>query len=216
MGGEMSYRYLDANGPAAAPFRYELTTTTYIIYAPPGSLAVTIYSRTTGAPLSTVIMRNPTSSPATTHSGPAGCAVIGPSQRFVINKFVGVVELPMSSDGYYAVTSQAARNATTNLFRSDSESLILYVSMTPPLIPNHSPVFSDTAVAIVCQNDTTITLNNAFDADGDRLTYAFGSPYGRLANSGTTFPPLPNSMAYNAGYSTAAPFGTGAGNFAIL
>ena len=30
LGGVMSYRYLDANGPAAAPFRYELTVTFYI------------------------------------------------------------------------------------------------------------------------------------------------------------------------------------------
>ncbi len=29
LGGEMSYRYLDANGPAGNPFRYEITVTIY-------------------------------------------------------------------------------------------------------------------------------------------------------------------------------------------
>jgi hypothetical protein len=29
LGSEMTYRYLDANGPAAAPLRYEITVTVY-------------------------------------------------------------------------------------------------------------------------------------------------------------------------------------------
>ena len=238
LGGEMSYRYLDATGPATAPFRYELTATFYInglqgggVAGPLGNLPVAIYNRTTGARLSmttvnyptlagtSIDLRNPTNSRVISPSVPAGCAVVGPSQPFIINKFVGIVNLPVSFDGYYAVASPAARNYTlTNLNApaTSGQPLTLYVSMAPPLISNRSPVFSDTAVAIVCQNDTTITLNNAFDADGDRLVYSFGSPYGQQSNNGATFPPLPQPVPYFAGYSTANPFGTGTGNFATI
>ena len=238
LGGEMSYRYLDALGPALAPFRYELTATFYInglqganVAGPLGNLPVAIYNRTTGARLlmttanyptlqgNNVDLRNPTNSRVISPSVPTGCAVVGPSQPFIVNKFVGVVNLPVSFDGYYAVASPSARNYTLTNLNAPSTSgqpLTLYVSMAPPLISNHSPVFSDTAVAIVCQNDTTITLNNAFDADGDRLVYSFGSPYGHPANNGITFPPLPQPVPYNPGYSTAAPFGMGPGNFATI
>ncbi|GAC1591587.1 MAG: hypothetical protein NVS3B25_11180 [Hymenobacter sp.] len=237
LGGEMSYRYLDANGPAAAPFRYELTATFYInglqgqgIASPLTNLPVSLYNRTTGARLlmttvnyptvtgGDVNLLNPVNSRVISPSVPAGCAVVGPSQPFIINRFRGVVNLPVSFDGYYAVASPAARNYTlTNLNapQNAAQPLTLYVSLAPPLIPNRSPVFSDTAVAIVCQNDTTITLNNAFDPDGDRLVYSFGSPYGQRT-SVNSFPPLPQPVPYLPGYSTPAPFGTGAGNFATI
>jgi len=245
LGGEMSYRYLDANGPAAAPFRYELTATFYInglqgggVAPPLTNLPVAIYNRTTGARLimvagvnyptvttpqqgqpNNVDLRNPNNSGVITPRVPTGCAVVGPSQPFIINRFVAVVNLPVSFDGYYAVATPAARNytlANLNAPATNGQPLTLYVSMAPPLVYNRSPVFSDTAVAIVCQNDTTITLNNAFDADGDRLVYSFGTPYGTLSNGGNTFPPLPQPVGYNPGFSLANPFGAGPGNFATI
>ncbi len=237
LGGEMSYRYLDASGPATAPFRYEMTVTFYInglqgqnVAGPLRNLPVSIYNRTSGARISMTTVNypnimggdvnliNPTNSRVISPSVPMGCAVVGPSQPFIINKFVAVINLPVSFDGYYAVASPAARNYTlTNLDapQSNAQPLTLYVSMAPPLIYNRSPVFSDTAVAIVCQNDTTITLNNAYDPDGDRLVYSFGTPYGKLVNP-NSFPPLPNPVPYAAGYSLANPFGAGAGNFASI
>ena len=237
LGGELSYRYLDDSGPAAAPFRYELTATFYInglsgggVAPPLTNLPVSLYNRTTGARLlmttvnyptvtgSDVNLQNPVNSRVISPSVPAGCAVVGPSQPFIINKFVGIINLPVSFDGYYAVAGPSARNYTlTNLNAplGNAQPLTLYVSMAPPLIPNRSPVFSDTAVAIVCQNDTTISLNNAFDPDGDRLVYSFGSPYGQRSGS-ASFPPLPQPVPYYAGFSTANPFGTGAGNFATI
>ena len=237
LGGEMSYRYLDANGPVAAPFRYQLTATFYInglqganVAGPLANLPVSIYNRTTGARIimttvnyptvngGDVNLTNPVNSKVISPSVPAGCAVVGPSQPFIINRFVGIINLPVSFDGFYAVASPSARNYTlTNLNapQNAGQPLTLYVSMAPPLIPNRSPVFSDTAVAIVCQNDTTLSLNNAFDPDGDRLVYSFGSPYGRRTNA-ITFPPLPQPVPYFPGYSAANPFGTGPGNFASI
>ncbi|SFQ03215.1 gliding motility-associated C-terminal domain-containing protein [Hymenobacter arizonensis] len=229
LGGEMNYRYLDANGPAGNPFRYEITVTIYSnglytvgnpngIAAYPNFAQVEIYNQTTGsrigtytAPRQGVANPQPVLPPV-----PAGCAVIGPNQPFYLLKYVQVVNLPVSFDGYYAVYSVQARNNTvTNIRDPGNTPLTLFVSMAPPLIPNSSPVFSDTAVAIVCQNDTTITLNNAFDADGDRLVYSFGSPYGQRTNV-NSMPPLPPPVAYNSAYSAINPFGAGAGNFATI
>ena len=240
LGGEMSYRYLDATGPAATPFRYEITLTVYSnglytnanpngIAAPPTSAPIDIYNRTTGVRIAgfTFNRTSPTPTnanlpPPVSPPVPLGCAVSGPSQPFYLCKYVQTVNLPVSFDGYYAVYSVGARNNTLTNINNPSGGvggnvpLTLYVSMAPPLIYNRSPVFSDTAVAIVCQNDTTISLNNAFDPDGDRLVYSFGTPYGFLTNNGTTFPPLPQPVPYFPAYTAANPFGTGAGNFATI
>ncbi|MEJ7659063.1 MAG: hypothetical protein WKG07_05260 [Hymenobacter sp.] len=75
-------------------------------------------------------------------------------------------------------------DVTNSITAGNNQPLTLYTTLAPPLLPNRSPVFSDTAVAIVCQNDTTITLNNAVDPDGDRLVYSFGAPYGAFADIG--------------------------------
>ncbi|WP_046244735.1 gliding motility-associated C-terminal domain-containing protein [Hymenobacter terrenus] len=240
LGGEMSYRYLDANGPAASPFRYEITVTLYSNglwfsnpagYAPPPTLAqVDFYNRTTGTKVQTVVIQRTSPNgnsnfnlpPPIAPAVPVGCTVQGPSQPFYLCKYVQTVNLPVSFEGYYAVYSVSARNnSLTNINNPNSGGggnvpLTLYVSMAPPLITNRSPVFSDTAVAIVCNNDTTITLNNAVDPDGDRLVYSFGTPYGFLNNGGFTFPPLPQTVPYFPGFSAATPFGPGAGNFALI
>ena len=241
LGGEMSYRYLDANGPAASPFRYEITVNVYYnglytvanpngIAAPPAQIRIDIYNKT----ITPTVPPNPQTNLLLTVTAPRqgplgnpvypltpqGCAVQGPSQPFYLVKYVQTVNLPVSFDGYYAVFSLAARNTTlTNISNTGGNGgtvpLTLYVSMAPPLISNRSPVFSDTAVAIVCQNDTTISLNNAVDPDGDRLVYSFGTPYGTVTNP-ILFPPLPQPVPYNATFSGTAPFGPGAGNFAII
>jgi len=245
LGGEMTYRYLDANGPAAAPVRYEITVTIYNnsnpgAAAPNTAAVVGIYNPTTGAKIQLVQGTNVlvgsgasvtggslnittyTISPVLQPAIPAGCTVSGPAQPFRLQKFTAIVNLPVTFDGYYAVFTRSARNVdVTNIDTSgNNQPLTLYTTLAPALRPNRSPVFSDTAVAIVCQGDTTISLNNAVDADGDRLVYAFGSPYGLFPSSGgnlpSTFPPLPNAITYYNGYAPATPFGTGTGNFALL
>jgi gliding motility-associated-like protein len=226
LGGEMSYRYLDATGPAANPFRYEITVSMYSnglypndpnIAQPNPSISLNIYNRTNGAqiPGNFTAQRGALGNPIRPYV-PPGCSVIGPNQPFYLVKYVQTVNLPLSFDGYYAVFSLNARNAgLINIANSGSQNLTLYVSMAPPLLPNRSPVFSDTAVAIVCQNDTTISLNSAVDADGDRLVYSFGTPYSQLTNP-TTTPPTFQNITYNNTYSVTAPFGQGPGNFAII
>ncbi|WP_201982051.1 T9SS type B sorting domain-containing protein [Hymenobacter rubidus] len=231
LGGEMSYRYLDANGPAASPFRYEVTVNIYSnglypttpgITGPPATAPITVYSRTSGAGGAVLGNYSPArqgvlGNPIAPHV-PAGCAVVGPSQPFYLCRYVQIVTVPFAADGYYAVFSLGARNNDIdNINNSGGQNLVLSVSMATPLIYNRSPVFSDTAVAIVCQNDTTLTLNNAYDADGDRLVYSFGTPYGGLNVTAST-PPVFNfqPVPYKPNFSATAPFGPGAGNFALL
>jgi gliding motility-associated-like protein len=246
LGGEMTYRYLDSNGPAAAPVHYELTVTIYNNALPgaanPNTDAlVGIYDLATGEKIRLVSglnvltgsgavvnngsfdITNYTISRVLTPSLPAGCTVQGPAQPFRLQKFTAQVYLPATSlSGFYAVFTRSARNTdiTNTATTGNNQPLTLYCTLAPPLRPNRSPVFSDTAVAIVCQGDTTITLNNAVDADGDRLVYSFGAPYSTFPSSGgglpSTFPPLPNSLTYYPGFSVANPFGTGPGNFALL
>jgi gliding motility-associated-like protein len=250
LGGEMTYRYLDATGPVTAPFRYELTV---IIYnncnagaaAPNTNAVIGLYDQATGAKLALTSTNYATTTVAagdgipaqtgvmniTTYTisdcmsphVPAGCTVTGPSQPFRLQTFVGVVNLPASTSGYYAVFSRSARNTDiTNIASVNNQTaLTLYATIAPQLRVNHSPVFADTAVAIICQNDTTVTLNNASDADGDRLVYSFGTPYSGFSTGNGVVPtglftPPPPSVTYNTSYSSTNPFGSGAGNFALL
>ncbi|GAB3634954.1 hypothetical protein GCM10027422_05440 [Hymenobacter arcticus] len=249
LGGEMTYRYLDANGPAIAPLRYELTVTLYnncsattspdpFTLRPSASIG--IYDQATNARVVLTLdnydntqtyarQEGMMSIPQTSVSAclssavPPGCTIIGPSLPYRVQKFIGVVNLPRSAKGYYALFTDGNRNNdVTNLFMPGAQALTLYVAMQPPQLPNHSPVFSDVAVAVICAGDTTILLNNAVDADGDRLTYTFGQPYGIVGGLGVlplgSFTPKPPELAYapSNGYSAATPFGTTAGNFAAL
>jgi gliding motility-associated-like protein len=238
LGGEMTYRYLDANGPAGAPLRYELTVTVYNncgstgIAQPKAVARVAVYSQATGSMVALTAVNSQyaqfdgtLSIPSTSLSEcisppiPPGCTITGVSQPYRLQKFVDIVNLPEASSGYYAMFTDNARNVdVTNLFRPNEQAMTLYVSMSPPTIPNSSPVFSDIAVAIICANDTTFLLNNAVDADGDRLVYSFGQPYALTTTLPRYFAPPPPLATYNTGfgYSATTPFGTAAGNFATL
>jgi len=243
LGGEMTYRYLDANGPAAAPLRYEITVAVYNNCGNAAirtAAAVGIYEQSTGA---RVVLTSVNYLYTATNSGqsgmmnipqtslsacvqpaiPPGCTISGVSQPYQLQKFVAVVNLPASATGYYALFTDGNRNVDiTNLFNAGGQALTLYTALAPPALPNHSPVFSDLAVAIICANDTTYLLNNAVDADGDRLVYSFGQPYGTTNGLGVLptlgFTPPPPILGYTAGfgYAAATPFGTTTGNFAEL
>lgn len=238
LGGEMTYRYLDAQGPSGVPLRYEITVTVYNncgaagIAQPKPQALVAIYNQGTGAKLllatansAYATARGEMSIPQTSISDciappiPPGCTVTGISQPYRLQRFVAIVNLPASSAGYYALFSDSARNTDiTNLFAPGNQPLTLYVALLPPAIPNSAPVFSDVAVAVICANDTTFLLNNAVDADGDRLVYSFGQPYAQQGGPPAFFTPLPPLAAYNvgAGYASSTPFGTTPGNFASI
>ncbi|WP_152559907.1 hypothetical protein, partial [Hymenobacter sp. IS2118] len=148
LGGEMSYRYLDANGPAGAPFRYEITVSIYSnglynVANPNSGIApypefaeVEIYNSDATANYIgrfRALRQGPPNPQPVLPPIPLGCAVAGPYQPFYLLRYVQTVNLPASSVGYYAVYSVQARNNTiTNIFDPGQQPLTLYVSMAPP------------------------------------------------------------------------------------
>ena len=234
LAGELTYRYIDSNGPAAAPLRYEITVTVYnnclasdSPVAPYTSATVGIYNQATGAKIvlttanysgavaGNLVIPQTTLSNCISPNIPTGCTITGPSQPYKLQKFIALVNLPTqpAGQGYNVVFSESSRNTgITNLVGSSGLYLELYTTMTPPAIFNRSPVFANTAVAVICANDTSYYLNNAIDADGDRLEYAFGQPFSAALPAGNSpFSPPPTVVPYAAGYSAGAPFGTGRG-----
>ncbi|TGE28103.1 T9SS type B sorting domain-containing protein [Hymenobacter metallicola] len=261
VGGEMSYKYLDANGSPATPFRYRITVLLYINWectnsadvsnVPDGrcNIFVNIYDKQNGLRLNSgqaaqsfncaqvscpgrpsQIDNQPAGSyrlpritnPSITPPLPGGCSLPGgPPPPVRLCRYEAIVELPRSFDGYYVVYTDGTRNRSiNNLLQPDNQNQTIFVDMAPPLLPNTSPTFSDTAVVVICQGDTSIVVNNAVDPDGDRLIYSFSTPYnipGPIGGSPpNSFGPPPPSVTYIAGYSATAPFGPGSGNYAFL
>ncbi|RTQ48164.1 gliding motility-associated C-terminal domain-containing protein [Hymenobacter gummosus] len=224
VGGEMTYRYLGASGNSANPFRYRVTVLIYVnarttqpnqSSVPLGRPFITVnfFNKSQNGALIRSVNINQLSNPLIV---PPGCGT-NSAVQIRLCRYEADVDLPVSFDGYYATYTDGTRNAgITNLRNpSDSQQQTIYMEMAPPLLPNSSPTFSDTAVAIVCQGDTSLFLNNAVDPDGDRLIYSFSTPYDRLANP-SQFTPPPIAVTYANGFSPTAPFGTGPGNFASL
>ncbi|HSI91518.1 MAG TPA: hypothetical protein VK927_10410, partial [Adhaeribacter sp.] len=222
-GGEVKYQFLDANGTTPGrPYRYRVT---YLIYwncgtgAAPANPTINVgfYAKSTtpGAPATPIpsisgsFTFNRVFGPPINPPIPAGCTVtISQCVQLII--YEKVVDLPPSIAGYYTIYSVAARNnGIDNLQNSGGENLTLYADMGPTFRFNNSPVFTDTAVAIVCSGDTATIINNATDPDGDRLIYSFNQPY---SGSGPNFPP--STVDYASGYSVSQPFG--AGGYAFL
>jgi len=213
LGGEMTYKYLDATGPASAPHRYQITL---IVYNDcnagslmPSSYAIGIYDQSTGTRLLTVNSPEVTPRPlCKLPTVPPGCTITGGQLPYIKQTFVTTVNLPNSSDGYYAMWTSSARNTgIVNLLNAGNQSLTLQCTMAPPSLPNSSPVFVNEAVANICINDTTYILNNAVDADGDILTYSLGNPYGNALPN--PYAP-PTQLAYAGGgtqYNAQNPLG---------
>ena len=224
LGGEMTYKYLDATGPTAAPYRYEITL---FVYNNCNNLAIrdyadiAIYDQGTGNQLTltttnyynifggNVRIPEPLPRPAcTTPFVPIGCTVTGGNSVYLKQKFVAIVNLPNSTQGFYAAWTDNARTAGILNIQANNENMTLYCTMSPPSLPNSSPVFINDAVSNICVNDTTYILNNAVDADGDQLVYSFGNPFGGTGLPAPPFTPPPTPIAYNSGYNVQNPLGT--------
>ncbi|RZK29951.1 MAG: hypothetical protein EOO63_07920, partial [Hymenobacter sp.] len=234
LGGEMTYKYLNANGPAGNTLRYEVTLIVYntCVAANNGlirsSYPVGIYMQDSGAKLNLTTANNSSASGGnmyvqevssrvcTTPNVPQGCAIPAVQQPYIKQTFVGIVNLPNTEVGYYAAWTWGARNRNiVNIGGANSEQydLGLYCTLAPPTLPNSSPQFVRDAVANICQGDTSYILNNAVDPDGDELVYTFGNPYTSPAGYSNQPPPspfiapLPLIPFTNAGYNVLNPLG---------
>ncbi len=234
-GGELRYRFVDFDfSNPTRPARYEITFSIYTNCGPNsnvpdgrGVIGLEIYDRETGIQIqdpdnpSGVQVQNPqgTAQPGTfplfpiatpiiTPTPPAGCNITAGCIRLV--QYSAIVNLPISPDGYYGVYTDRTRNATVvNLDAPDQQGQYLYVLIPSPILDNQSPIFSDTVSSLLCAGpDTTFLINNAFDPDGDQLTYRFIAPYDRSDAPNGTFDI--NSVVpvnYAQGFSQTQPFG---------
>jgi gliding motility-associated-like protein len=131
-----------------------------------------------------------------------------------------LVDLPISSFGYYVKWEVCCRNTQVNLRDGQGGQPDIgqtYQTVIPPsAVRNSSPFFRDVPVPYICLNDTTEVSNYAIDADGDSLVYKLVTPWFG-GSSNTNYPgctgapykapePIPGSD-YETGYSGAEPFG---------
>jgi gliding motility-associated-like protein len=214
MGGEITYLYLDRNGPVDAPYRYKIKLNIYsncdtnsqfkqgildpipinIYYASDGSLDTTYYF------YATVTDITPTLPPGCSASGLAGVCVKQNTVEQIIN-------LPLSFSGFYVEYNSCCRNASiVNLSNPGGTGNIFYTFIPATINRNSSPQFNDIPVPYICLNDTNTILNSAFDPDGDQLIYSFARPYDGDQNIHSNFNPSPALANYNSGFSFTQPF----------
>ncbi len=158
-----------------------------------------------------------TSDSVITSPPPVGCNISAGCARVV--NYTAIVELPIAgvSQGFHVVYADNARNnsvVNVSVGPMGQSPQVLEIDLPRPTaaFANTSPIFSDVPVPLICAGDTVTIINNAFDAEGDRLVYNFYAPYGSpgpVELSGlATYQPL-TPVTYAGGYSFSEPFGPG-------
>ncbi|NNJ55357.1 MAG: gliding motility-associated C-terminal domain-containing protein [Bacteroidia bacterium] len=137
--------------------------------------------------------------------------------------YEGEIELAPYNAGYHLTFVRCCRNLQKNIppsSGSPNQGQTYYCYIPSHIYENSSPVFSGVPSPYMCVNDTTDFLFNAFDPDGDDLTYRLVRPFqgGDLSTVGAMpDPPATLSLPitpiyYNAGYTETKPFGTANGS----
>ncbi|MCB9189350.1 MAG: gliding motility-associated C-terminal domain-containing protein [Flavobacteriales bacterium] len=228
VGGSIGYEYI---GKFGANYRYKITLITYTDCGPTSQIPdpedpiqpVGIYEHdvqndpTAGGNKNFLmdLQLNLISTQTIEPDQPSSCS-IGASTCINKGVYEATVDLPLNFTGYHVVYERCCRNGSiVNLIPDESMAFYCYVS--PPLLGNSSPVFTDDPVPFLCVGDTTTILNSAYDPDGDLLTFSFVTPYDGEANNGNPAPAPQNpflvwpiqNVTYAGGYSMAQPFGAG-------
>jgi gliding motility-associated-like protein len=195
LGGELTYKYLDANGPAGTPWRYEIMLRTYYnptTDPPEQPLPLRIYLSNSGV-VQIVGLRRVSS---TTLTLPTQLDCGAPPPPIAVGLYVVTVNLP-ANGGFHAECATGDRVAgLVNVVSSQGVGMRLSVDLLPGTPPNTSPQFISPPVSVICLGTPSLVLNNAFDADGDELEYVLSQPLGEY-----------NTLPYTPGYSAAQPFG---------
>jgi gliding motility-associated-like protein len=218
VGGEVTYKYLGNQGPAATPYQYRLTFSIYVEENPkyPGGVQPDILGGIYDAGTNKLLQRFN----LLTNAKPIipvikpGCNVPDiQNVHITLNTYEITVNLPFATKGYQIIHERCCRNVVLNIENYNQTGNSFYAYVASPTLPNSSPVFTEVAVPFLCVTDTATIVNNAFDADGDRLVYSFESPFGgATSNNATPIAPdffdFPPKMAtYANGYSVKKPFG---------
>jgi gliding motility-associated-like protein len=230
IGGNLGYEYI---GQFSGNYRFKIILTTYTDCAPPSNFQtgpeqtiadIGVYehdlqnSPMGGGPSKSFVASVNMSLVLVERIDPNipnGCN-IGTGTCIDKAVYEGLIDLPLNFSGYHVFYERCCRNGTiVNLVPQESMSFHAYLS--PPLLENSSPVFTDDPVPFLCAGDTTTLLNSAIDPDGDMLVFSFVQPYDAQASSTTDPAPGPpgsldwtiNTVTYAGGYSLSQPFGTG-------
>jgi hypothetical protein len=231
IGGNIGYEYI---GQFGSNYRFKLILTTYTDCTsasqipqpenpiqPVGVYTHNVQNNPTGGgnkTLLTTVNVNLVSQNIIQPNQPSNCSV-GAGSCIFKGVYEGFVDLPLNFTGYHIVYERCCRNnSIVNL--QPQQSMAFYAFISPPLLGNSSPVFTDDPIPFLCVGDTTTILNSAFDPDGDLLTFTFVTPYNGVATAVNPAPapqtptltyPIQN-VGYAGGYSTAQPFGAGGFN----
>lgn len=213
VGGELTYKFLDAAGPASQPWRYQVTARIYCSKEPGSSspdgplfIPLKLYSKTSGKALLVAVNVLRDSFAEITPPTPPGCLALAP--RVTLALYDTIFSLPAVREGFVVQFFSASRNAgVTNITSPTTAGMALSLDMPPGTLPNSSPEFNSDAVLVLCAGQALSALTTASDADGDRLSYSLAAPARDLDVS--TFIPSPVFVSYAPGYSATQPFGSG-------
>jgi gliding motility-associated-like protein len=226
MGGNLTYEYLGLNG-ATGLYEYRITLNVYRLCDPgssqlPGSMNFGAYQDNTGNPTGPKQLLSSISLPLISQqliqppNANDSCTFL-PSVCVEEGIYQNVVALPSNTTGFYFIADRCCRNNNiANLANPGGTGQAYYAHVPPPSVVNNGPTFAVAPVPFICAGDTVSVLNQAFDADGDLLSYHFVTPYWGIANTGQPNPnppanynwPIPN-ISYAFGYSVTSPFGAG-------
>jgi len=119
------------------------------------------------------------------------------------------IQLPLSASGYYIKFETCCRIFnTSNLNLNSSDVGNTWLAFIPsPIRLNSSPQFTQDALPLICQGDTTIFSNTATDADGDRLQFSLATPYSGGSGNPSAIFVNPVNAPYKTGFSAQQPFG---------
>lgn len=222
VGGELTYEFLDQNGPLSAPFRYRIKLSVYVDRNPPSNFPsgvepigrIGVYNPVNNQLIQTLSLN---SVPQNVDPPlPVGCNIPGiDSVSVTLNVYQGILNLPVSFTGFNLLWQRCCRNnGVLNFINSASQGNSFFAFIPPSIYRNTSPQFTDLAIPAICTGDTTTFINNAVDPDGDQLIYSFVAPFNDINGSvfpPSTFTPPPPNVTINSagGYSIVNPFGPG-------
>lgn len=141
--------------------------------------------------------------------------------------YEGIIQLATFTGGYHITFVRCCRNKQTNLPDQGGtpfQGQTYYCFIPNTSLENSSPVFSGVPSPYMCALDTTTFLFNAFDPDGDELSYKIVRPFqggSPTTNGALPDPPLNLSLPiqpvqYNTGYNELKPFGTNNGSVTTI
>ncbi|QHT66473.1 T9SS type B sorting domain-containing protein [Rhodocytophaga rosea] len=217
IGGEITYKFLDSTTTGGRSYRYLLTFNIYIDEATSGAQATglqfAIYHANTNQRIGDAILLDNPEPVNITPVLPPGCRIPGIENfGILLFSYETIVTLPYSSEGYHIIYERCCRNDEVVNLQPFSGNTF-YAFIAAPDLPNNSAVFSEVAIPYICVRDTNTVVNNAVDADGDRLEYRFVRPYtGGTREDPVPQPPFiydfpPDLVSYNADYNYVEPFG---------